>query len=432
MAADVASVWTERPLEECMEAIIDYRGKTPAKKSFGIPLVTAKVVKNGRIETPQEFIAPEDYDEWMRRGLPRAGDVVMTTEAPLGEIAQLDGTKIALAQRIITLRGKADVLESNYLKYAMQSAYVQEQLRARASGTTVLGIKQSELRRVTLRFPPLPAQRAIAHVLGTLDDKMELNRRTNETLEALTRALFTSWFIEFDPVHAKANGRPPHGLDAATAKLFPDEFWTSNLGKIPKGWRVLPLDEIADFRNGLALQRFRPTSGSSRLPVVKIAQLRTGEADSGEWARDDIEPSCIIADGDIVFSWSGSLTVVVWCGGRAALNQHLFRVTSSRYPKWFYLRWLHSHLAEFQRIAGDKATTMGHIQRHHLSAAMCVVPESPLLEHVSKRFESLLQEQVLLELETRSLRSVRDALLPRLLSGEVELPAALVERQAGE
>jgi len=242
MGADFASAWVERPLEDCMEAIIDYRGKTPEKKAFGIPLVTAKLVKNGRIERPQEFIAPEDYDAWMRRGLPRARDVVMTTEAPLGEIGQLDGAKVALAQRIITLRGKPDLLDNDYLKYAMQSAYVQDQLRARASGTTVLGIKQSELRRVMLRFPRLPQQRAIAHILGTLDDKIELNRRMNETLEAVARALFKSWFVDFDPVRAKAEGRAPLGMDAETAKLFPSEYDTS---EIPKGWRSARLSDVA-------------------------------------------------------------------------------------------------------------------------------------------------------------------------------------------
>ena len=143
----------------------------------------------------------------MRRGLPQSGDIVMTTEAPLGEIAQLDGRKVALAQRLITLRGKPDLLDNTYLKFLMQSEFVQHQLHSRATGTTVLGIKQSELRQVTLVMPPLPEQRSIAHILGTLDDKIELNRRMNETLEALALAIFKAWFVDFDPVRAKAEGR---------------------------------------------------------------------------------------------------------------------------------------------------------------------------------------------------------------------------------
>ncbi|CAG0946879.1 hypothetical protein ANRL1_03390 [Anaerolineae bacterium] len=212
--------WGYLPLEECMEAIIDYRGKTPDKTSFGIPLVTAKIVKSGRILPYEEFISPADYDTWMQRGLPKSGDVVMTTEAPLGEIAQLDERKVALAQRLITLRGRVSLLDNTDLKFHMQSSFVQDQLRARSTGTTVVGIKQSELRKVTLALPPLPKQRALAHILGTLDDKIELNRKMNETREAIARALFKSWFVDFDPVRAKAEGRQPVGMGAETAALF--------------------------------------------------------------------------------------------------------------------------------------------------------------------------------------------------------------------
>lgn len=120
------SDWRVFQLEDCMDAIIDYRGKSPNKTTSGVPLITAKVIKNGRIEQPDEFIAEEDYEAWMSRGLPRAGDVVMTTEAPLGEVAQLDGRKVALAQRIITLRGKQGVLDQDFLKYLLQSQQVQE------------------------------------------------------------------------------------------------------------------------------------------------------------------------------------------------------------------------------------------------------------------------------------------------------------------
>ena len=176
----MADEWTVLLLDDCMEAVIDYRGKTPEKTAFGIPLITAKVVKGGRIETPDEFIAVEDYDAWMRRGIPNPGDVVVTTEAPLGEVAQLGTERVALAQRLIALRGKTGLLDNGFLKFLMQSEDVQEQLRARASGTTVLGIKQSELRKVLLSLPPFGEQRAIAHILGTLDDKIELNRRMRD------------------------------------------------------------------------------------------------------------------------------------------------------------------------------------------------------------------------------------------------------------
>ena len=145
----------------------------------------------------------------------------MTMEAPLGEVAQLDSRKVALAQRLITLRGNPDLINNTYLKFAMQSAFVQNQLKARSTGTTVLGIRQSELKKVEIPLPPLDEQNRIAHTLGVLDEKIELNRQMNETLESIARAIFRSWFVDFDPVRAKMEGRLPAGMDAATCYLVP-------------------------------------------------------------------------------------------------------------------------------------------------------------------------------------------------------------------
>ncbi len=177
--------WQMLPLEQCMAEIIDYRGKTPKKTTSGIPLITAKIVKNGRISEPEEYIAIEDYDPWMRRGFPKCGDVVMTTEAPLGEIAQLDGRKVALAQRLITLRGKPGVIDNTYLRFLMLSSFVQEQLHARATGTTVLGIRQSELRKVNLVVPPFNEQIEISRTLGSLNSKINANDEQSRTLSAI-------------------------------------------------------------------------------------------------------------------------------------------------------------------------------------------------------------------------------------------------------
>ena len=184
------------------------------------------------------------------------------------------------------------------------------------------------------------------------------------------------------------------GLPKHIADLFPDRMVESELGEIPEGWEVSPLDEIAVFQNGLALQKYRPQANEERLPVVKIAQLRNEKTDSGEWATSNISPKCIIDDGDVVFSWSGSLMVKIWCSGRAALNQHLFKVTSTRFSKWFLLHSVNSHLADFQAIAAGKATTMGHIKRHHLSDARCVVPNSQLLTVAERPLAAMFERSV--------------------------------------
>jgi len=206
--------------------------------------------------------------------------------------------------------------------------------------------------------------------------------------------------------------------------LFPTEFSETWHGPIPKGWAWVPLDEIANFQNGLALQRFRPREGEASLPAVKIAQLNSGVADSGEWASANIDPSCILTDGDVVFSWSGTLMVHIWCGGRAALNQHLFKVTSEKTPKWLFHQWILHHLSDFQSIASDKATTMGHIRRHHLAEAMCAMPPASILNLAQSTAGPWTEMLIANEVESRTLAALRDLLLPKLLSGEIRLKDA--------
>ena len=292
--------------------------------------------------------------------------------------------------------------------------------RAYNSGSAQPSLNRNFIHPIPVDIPSLPEQCAIAHILGALDDKIELNRRMNRTLEEMARAIFQDWFVDFGPVRAKLEGREPY-LSPELWDLFPDRLMDSELGEIPEGWEMKALDEIADYQNGLALQKFRPQEGEDRLPAVKIAQLRSGRADGGEWAKANIRPDCIIDDGDVVFSWSGSLMVKVWCGGRAALNQHLFKVTSREYPKWFYSRRIQSNLSEFQDIAADKATTMGHIKREHLSSTKCVVPDRAMLTTANDTFANLLSQQISFDLRSRTLAAQRDALLPRLLSGQVRL-----------
>ena len=188
--------WKQYKMIDVLETLIDYRGKTPRKTTSGVPLITAKIIKNGRIDTPTEFIDGKDYDSWMVRGFPKVGDVVLTTEAPLGEVAQLENANVALAQRVVTLRGKSGILNNTYLKYYFLSNRGRQRLKARETGTTVTGIKQSELKEVLVDVPPFDTQVRIAKVLKSLDDKIEVNRRIKDNLEQQAQALFKSWLRE--------------------------------------------------------------------------------------------------------------------------------------------------------------------------------------------------------------------------------------------
>ena len=346
------------------------------------------------------------------------GTVLLTTRAPIGYVA-IAGSEIATNQgfRSLVLR---DGVNPEFMYYWL-SANTAE-LQSHSSGTTFGELSGTALKQIRVNLPPLTEQQRIAQILGALDDKIELNRRMNETLEQMSRALFKSWFVDFDPVRAKMDGRWQRGeslpgLPAELYDLFPARLIPSELGEIPEGWGVKALDEIADFRNGLALQKLRPAENEERLPVVKIAQLRTGKADGSEWAKAGIAADCIIDDGDVVFSWSGSLMIKVWCGGPAALNQHLFKVTSRQYPKWFYLHCTESHLPAFQAIAAGKTTTMGHIKREHLKEAICAVPDATLLSSVDERYAALLSKFVSTNVESRTLSALRDSLLPKLVGG---------------
>ena len=291
------------------------------------------------------------------------------------------------------------------------------------SGSAQPSLNRNYIHPIPVKIPPLSEQKAIARILSSLDDKIELNQQMNGTLEAIAQAIFKSWFVDFDPVRAKMDGRQPSGMDAATADLFPDSFEDSPLGKIPRGWTVNSLDKIANFLNGLALQKYPPT-GDKYLPVIKIAELRRGVTESSGKASLDIPSEYVIQDGDILFSWSGSLVNCVWCGGKGALNQHLFKVTSVEYPKWFYYQWVNYHLLDFQAIAASKATTMGHIQRHHLTEAQVVVPPVDILQVMNKTMTPLLERVINNKLESRTLTSIRDTILQKLLSGEIRVEEA--------
>ena len=342
--------------------------------------------------------------------------------------AEVNGRCYLHNQRLGRIALRSQEIDARFLFYVMCSPGYRHEVLASATGTTVKHTSPDRILRFRLRLPPLAEQRAIAHILGALDNKIELNRRMNATLEAMARAVFRSWFIDFDPVRAKMEGIET-ALPKDVADLFPDRLVNSELGEIPEGWELKSLDAVARFQNGLALQKFRPSQNEARLPVIKIAQLRAGKANSGEWASAGIKPECVIEDGDVVFSWSGSLLVRTWCGGRAALNQHLFRVTSEKYPKWFYLHCLLSHFPEFQRIAADKATTMGHIKRHHLTDAVCVAPPDRVITGVSALLGGLLERGVATEVASRTLTTLRAALLPKLVSGE--MPVRNAEKIVG-
>jgi len=407
----------------------NYGSLYPRTTDFGetgtIFLTAKNVGDDGRIDFASAQRLNDDKASAFKFGWIKNNDVLLSHNATVGRVAVVGSLNeralVGTSLTYFTL--DTSRLLPGYFASFLRGRDFQSQLEAVMSYSTRNQVPITIQKQLSVDVPPFERQKAIAHILGTLDNKIELNRKTNETLEAMAKALFKSWFVDFDPVRAKAEGRST-GLPDKISDLFPDSFEDSELGEIPSGWEVKALDDVAHFLNGLALQKFPSQEGEPTLPVIKIAQLKKGDSLGADRCSTAVPDEYVIKDGDVLFSWSGSLAVDIWCGGEGALNQHLFKVTSKTYQKWFVYHWVKRHLPEFQEIAQGKATTMGHIQRHHLSEAKALVPTTSLLTAMDSTFTPLLDRAFGLRRQSRELSLIRDALLPKLISGEIRIPDA--------
>lgn len=370
----------------------------------GVPIVRVTNVREGRIDTDEPLRVSREIASKYNRTRLRGGELLLTLVGTVGETAivpqSLAGWNTARAVGVVPVLTDPG---SRWVQYALRTGLAREHVSSRQNTTVQATLNLKDVSALPIPMPPRRVRDSIAAVLGSLDDKIELNRKMNRTLEAMAKAVFKSWFIDFD------------GHD-------PNDLVDSELGLIPRDWKVASLDSIADFLNGAACQKYPAVEGRPSLPVIKIRELNQGITAETDQATADIPAKWWVKDGDVLFSWSGSLVVKVWTGGRGALNQHLFKVTSSMYPRWYFLLWTKHHLAEFQRIAADKATTMGHIQRHHLSNAKVLVPPKDALDKVGGLLGPLVDRQAANDLESRTLAALRDALLPKLMSGEIRVP----------
>lgn len=425
-------------LKDAGVRLIDCVHKTPAAQVDGYPYVAIPQMKNGRIDfNDARRISHADFLEWTKKARPQLHDVVLSRRTNPGVTATFGAeVDFALGQNLVLLRADGTLVNPDFLRWLVVSPdWWAEIEKYNNVGAVFDSLKCADVPKFCLPIPPKEIQSKISELLSGLDDKIELNRRTTETLEAMAQAIFRDWFVDFGPVRRKMAGAtdpvaimggltPDPARAAELAALFPEALGDDDL---PVGWSEKPLDQIADFLNGLALQKYPARPGEPSLPVIKIAELRGGLTEKSNRAAPDLPERYIIRDGDFLFSWSGSLMAKVWTEGVGALNQHLFKVSSDKYPQWFYARWVHHHMPEFQSIAASKATTMGHIQRGHLSSAMTACPPDNLLEAMSKVMDPLWQRAIHNDLENRTLAETRDYLLPRLMSGEVRVGDTALE-----
>ena len=298
-----------------------------------------------------------------------------------------DNIEAVFASYLIRYRVDRKTVYAPYVGHILQSQDWNSFVESIKGGSAQPGANAKQLGSFEFLLPLLPEQKAIAEALTSLDDKIDLLHRQNKTLEDMAQALFRKWFIE----------------DA-------DE-----------GWEEKPLDEVADYLNGLACQKYPPKNELNKLPVLKIKELNSGITDNSDWAASEIDEKYIVELGDVIFSWSGSLVLKIWDGEKCILNQHLFKITSEKYPKWFFYFWTKYHLEKFIAIANAKATTMGHIKRGDLSNSRVLVPSESEIEKMSKAMQPNFDKTISNQKQIRTLEKLRDMLLPKLMSGEVRV-----------
>ena len=328
----------------------------------------------------------------------RNKDTIMARITPClenGKIAQvniLDKNEVGFGStEFIVFRAINGIADPDYIYYLIISELVRiPAIKSMVGSSGRQRVQTDVVENLEIDLPDFLTQKKIAKILSALDDKIEYNNQINKNLEEQARALFKKFFIDID--------------------------------LIPDGWSKGCLLDIADYLNGLAMQKFRPSERDIGLPVLKIKELRQGMCDdSSEKCSSSIKDEYIVHDGDVIFSWSGSLLVDFWCGGTCGLNQHLFKVTSKNYDKWFYYFWTLYHLGHFSAIASAKATTMGHIKREDLMNAEVFLPSKKDYKKIDILLKPIVNLITKNRIENRKLAQLRDTLLPKLMSGELDV-----------
>ncbi|MFR0918000.1 MAG: restriction endonuclease subunit S [Faecalibacillus intestinalis] len=356
-------------MEDALDQIIDYRGKTPKKSINGIPTLSAKSVKNNFIDYSLcYYISPDEYRNFMVRGFPKIGDILLTTEAPMGLVARLDRDDVAIAQRLLTLRGKKDILDNDYLLYYLQSPVGQSLLKSRETGTTVTGIKQSAFRKLQISIPSIIIQRKISNFLMKIDQKIEINNKINNNLEQQAQALYQQMFI---------TNRNPNWKNGVLSDLV-----TVRYGKDHK-----------KFEDGIY-----PVYGSGGIIRYIEKPLYIGES--------------------VLIPRKGTLNNVMYVNGA------FWSVDTM-----FYTEMLHSNVAKFvyhfvksKNLASMNAgSAVPSMTTNILNAMQLYIPDNETLSTFEKIVSPMYSQMQENEEQSKRLANLRDTLLPRLMSGELDV-----------
>lgn len=348
-------------------------------------------LRNGELDLTDVKRIRRDVSDTLKRSKLFKNDILLTyTGNGYGDCAYIEeNDKYHLAPNICKLSPDETKVDPYYLYAVIRDKHFRELMKNYIGGSSQPTIPMKTIRILEIPLPDLSIQKKIGGVIRVLDEKCRNNRKINENLLQQAHNIFAKEFLMLDT--------------------------------IPNGWQESSLLGIADYLNGLAMQKYRPKGDEQGLPVLKIKELRQGSCDSNsELCSPSIKPEYIVHDGDVIFSWSGSLLVDLWCGGTCGLNQHLFKVTSSTYDKWFYYAWTNHYLQKFVAIAADMATTMGHIKRKELEKAKVLIPSKSDYNRIGSLLAPLYDLVVTNRVENRKLSALRDELLPQFMSGQLD------------
>lgn len=399
-----------RQLRELCVLIADCPHSTPVWTNSGYVVIRNQNIKSGRLDlSAPSFTDAEHFAHRIRRAKPTAGDIIFTREAPMGEVCMVPpGLECCVGQRQVLLRPNPKVVDGRFLLFALQSPQVQHEIGwNEGTGSTVSNVRIPVLEALRIPTPSLAMQREVGEVLGALDDRIELLRQTNNTLESIAQALFKSSFIDFDPVRAKAEGREPEGMDAATAALFPAEFEESALGLIPKGWQVDAVAGLFVLQRGFDLPASQRTDGQYTVfaasgPHGTHAQAMT-KGPGVVTGRSGVIGKVFFAHDDY---WP--------------LNTALWIKEFKRATPAYAFHFLQT--MDLKRLNAGSAVPS--LNRNHVHAQMAVIPPVELVSSFTELAMPILQRIRANEEHGEQLGALRDTLLPRLISGKLRLPEA--------
>ena len=387
----------------------------------GVPVIRGTNMGHGRwVDGEFAYVTPEKAES-LSSNCAKPGDIVFTQRGTLGQVALVPkkgADRYLISQSQMKLTVDAEKADPMFLYYIFSSAEQQDYIRQNAIQTGVPHTNLGILRNTPLTLPPLAKQKAIAAALGALDDKIELNRRMNATLEAMARALFQSWFVDFDPVRAKLDGRNPVGLDPATAALFPATFDETNGGHIPHSWRVGSIYEIAKVIYGAPFASSLFNSEKLGKPLIRIRDLPN---ESPAVFTSEVHPKgYLLQPGDIAVGMDGEFRAYLWAGVESWLNQRVcVFAPKPGYSPVFVRNSIISPLAEVE--ATETATTVIHLGKNDIDRFTTIIPDAPVVEAFERQCQPCYDRIVANKQQSRTLATLRDTLLPKLLSGELRV-----------